>query len=349
VIVLSARWEALRAVNPTVRIRDAADELGVSEAELLATTVGTTATRLSGDVAALVHALPSLGRCMALTRNAHAVSEVRGRYGGIELEGHVGQVVGDHIDLRLFLQHWRSMFAVVEPNASAPDGLRRSVHVFDAHGTAVHKVYVEPDGGDRDEFDALVRRFAAPPPAPPLAIEPAPRSPSELPDERIDVAALRTGWDAMRDTHDFFPLLRRLGATRRQALRLAGEDRARETTGDALARVLGEVSEELWPIMIFVGSRGCLQVYSGPVARVRPTGPWLNVLDPGFNLHLRADRIASSWVVTKPTEAGPIRSLELFDADGEGIALVFAKRSDRSKGEPAWWTELVSGLPEVRS
>jgi putative hemin transport protein len=74
--------------------------------------------------------------------------------------------------------------------------------------------------------------------------------------------------------------------------------------------------------MIFIGNRGCLQVFSGAVDRVKRMGPWLNVLDPGFNLHLREDRIASSWVVAKPTKAGIVRSLELYDADGETLDLV---------------------------
>jgi putative hemin transport protein len=65
--------------------------------------------------------------------------------------------------------------------------------------------------------------------------------------------------------------------------------------------------------MICVGHRGCIQVLSGAVERIVRHGPWLDVLDPGFNLHLREDRIASSWVAAKPTRSGVVRSLELFD------------------------------------
>jgi putative hemin transport protein len=105
---LPGRWRALRDAEPGLRTRDAAARLGVSEAEHVATQVGETAVRLDEDAAALLHALPGLGRCMALTRNEHAVSEVRGRYGGVELGAHAGQVVGDEIDLRVFMGHWCS-------------------------------------------------------------------------------------------------------------------------------------------------------------------------------------------------------------------------------------------------
>ncbi|TAJ28231.1 MAG: hemin-degrading factor, partial [Reyranella sp.] len=41
---LAARWSRLRGEKPALRIRDAAATLGVSEAELVALGVGTTAT-----------------------------------------------------------------------------------------------------------------------------------------------------------------------------------------------------------------------------------------------------------------------------------------------------------------
>ena len=43
-------------------------------------------------------------------------------------------------------------------------------------------------------------------------------------------------------------------------------------------------------------------------------GPWQNVMDPGFNLHLRRDRITEVWAVEKQTRDGPTISVEAFDA-----------------------------------
>jgi hypothetical protein len=43
------------------------------------------------------------------------------------------------------------------------------------------------------------------------------------------------------------------------------------------------------PVMIFVGNMGCIQIHGGPVEKIVPMGPWINVMDPRFNLHLRAD------------------------------------------------------------
>jgi putative hemin transport protein len=333
---LSARWESLRATTPGLRTRDAAAKLAVSEAELVATMVGTTAVRLDTDHASLLHALVEVGRCMALTRNEHAVSEVRGRYGGIELGAHAGQVVGEHIDLRVFLRHWRHAYALTEP--------RRSIHVFDLTGTAVHKIYLEPEEDTR-VWDAIVSTRTT---TLPLVLEPAPPRPLERPDAEVEVDAMVAAWDAMTDTHEFFHLLAAHRVSRTQALRLAGTSRARRVRDDALATVLHDAAASGEKIMLFVGNRGCIQVFSGPVHRIVRQGPWINVMDPGFNLHLREDKIASSWVVAKPTRAGIVSSLELFDADGETIALVFRKRDDRECPEDPAWHALLERLPEAR-
>jgi len=79
------------------------------------------------------------------------------------------------------------------------------------------------------------------------------------------------------------------------------------------------------------------------VSNVRVMEHWVNVLDPGFNLHLRQERVAESWVVTKPTSDGPVTSLELFDADGDTIAMLFGKRKP-GKPEQQTWRGLLDHL-----
>jgi putative hemin transport protein len=67
------------------------------------------------------------------------------------------------------------------------------------------------------------------------------------------------------------------------------------------------------------------------------------VLDPGFKLHVREDRVATAWVVRKPTASGTITSLEVFDAFGETVLMLFARRDDRAREEePAWWPALLA-------
>ncbi len=342
---LARLWTTLRTVKPAIRARDAADELGVSEAEIVATMVGDTAVRLDGNACDLLHALSHVGRCKALTRNQHAMVEVRGRYGaGLDLGAPAGRVVGEHLDLRVVLDHWRTIFAVNEPHPQRRGQRRRSIQVYDRSGAAVHKVVLEPDG-DAATWDAVVetRRVTEP-----LVIERPGRKRRPRPDSAIDRNGLIADWDAMTDTRELFDVLAKHGAKRTQALRLAGESRARAVRDDAIDHVLHDAANTGDKIRIFLGNRGCVQVFAGAVSRITRHGPWLDVTDPDLHLRMRTDQIASSWVVTKPTRAGKISSLELFDRAGETIALVYCKRDGHMRSEAPRWHAVLERCCGVR-
>ena len=291
-------------------------------------------------------ALPTLGRVMALTRNASCVHEKTGRYEQVGGEGPVGLVLGSDIDLRVFYKAWAHGFAVHEvASADAQVAPARSLQFFDASGTAVHKVFARP-GTDLVAWDALLQHFAAPEQEPDLVAQPAAAAEPERPDAEVDVAAFRADWAALRDTHEFFALLQRHRLGRVQALRLA-EPRfvqpVEPGAGAAARELLQAAAQHGTPIMVFVGNPGLIQIHTGPVKRVQVLGPWLNVLDPGFNLHLREDHIASAWVVRKPTADGVVTSLELFDAEGETIAMFFGERKP-GRPELAAWRAITGRL-----
>lgn len=86
-----------------------------------------------------------------------------------------------------------------------------------------------------------------------------------------------------------------------------------------------------------------IQIHSGPVHTIKQYGPWLNVLDPGFNLHVHEPEIAQAWVVRKPTSDGPVSSLELYDAEGESVLYAFSKRKP-GQVESEDWRALLRGL-----
>jgi putative hemin transport protein len=341
---LSTRWSALRAEQPRLRIRDAAASLGVSELELRATTLVDRPLHEPGalllapaGIRALLGELHTLGEVMALTRNEAAVHEKIGCWEPLSIRGDVGLVLDDPIDLRLFLTHWAHALAVAEPIEHGPEAgrLRLGLHFFDAQGDALHKVFVrEPERAF--DFHALVARFVAAEQRLALPLPPPPDRQSARPDAEIDVAGLQAAWLAMTDTHEFFPLLHRFAVTRTQALRLAPPGHAEPLAPTAIVDLLARASERAVPIMVFVPNPGCIQIHTGPVERVVELGPWINVMDPGFNLHLRRDLVAEAWRVHKPTSDGLVGSLELFDAQGQAIALVFGARKPGTPELPSW-------------
>ncbi|AKJ27197.1 hemin transporter [Caldimonas brevitalea] len=329
---LRQRHQALQAAEPGLRIRDRARRLGVSEAELVAAGCGVEAVALALPPQPLVQALGTLGRVMALTRNDGCVHERHGRYEDIRAEGHMGLVLGPDIDLRLFFDHWASAYAVVEQG-------RYSLQFFDHSGTAVHKVY-RTEATDAQAWATLVARHASAHP-PPLQLQP-PVAPDAA-TEADDPAALRADWLALQDTHEFFPMLKRFKLTRLAALRAVGPDLAQPVPTDTAERVLQAAATSALRIMCFVANRGVVQIHSGPVQRLLRTGPWFNVLDPDFNLHLNTEAIAARWVVNKPTRDGWVTSLEVYDRAGSLMLQCFGERKPGHRELPAW-RDLMAGL-----
>lgn len=336
---LRCTWHALTA-KQALRIRDAAHRLGVSEAQLLATGVGEHVTRLAGDLRDLMLRMGELGPAMALTRNEAAVHEKNGMYRNITHGDEVGLVLGENIDLRLFYDKWTFGYAVEE---RVGQDTRRSFQFFDACGDALHKIYLR-DGGDVFAFEALRDAWAAPLQIPGETVLPRPAGTTpDQPDDAIDVNALRTDWRAMTDTHQFFGLLKRHKLSRTQAFRLISNEFAVPLLTNTPARLLQATAATGQEIMVFVGNHGCIQIHTGPVQNIQRMGNWINVLDPGFSLHLREDRVAQAWLVRKPTADGIVTSIELFDATGEFIAYFFGKRKPGIP-ETTGWRMLAESL-----
>ncbi|MFT0531702.1 hemin-degrading factor [Castellaniella hirudinis] len=340
---LNTEWRALRAQAPALRARELAARLGVSEGELLACRTGDGVIRLdAAAISDLFRALPEVGRVMVLTRNESCVHEKKGWFEGVHLGPAMGAIVGGAIDLRVFLTHFKHGFAVTEESHGRH---LESLQFFDDDGVAVHKVY-RLDQTDPAAWQALVARFTHPDQTPGITVQAvADPLPHQLDDAQVDAEALRAGWRAMGyGPHELYGLLKRHQVTRLQALRLVGPEFARKTSNSAVGHVLRETARSGLPIMVFTGSPGLVQIHSGPVRQIKDMAPWLNVLDDDFNLHLRADHIAETWIVKKPTADGFVTSLEMYDAQGGQIVQFFGQRLP-GRPEITAWTRLMDSLP----
>jgi putative hemin transport protein len=331
-----------------MRHRDIAKQLGVSEGELLAYFLGIhTAPSVAGEMQAIrlhpkwaeiMTSIESLGEVMALTRNASCVHEKVGIYKKASQQGPVGLMVGE-IDLRLFYHAWEYGFAVRE---MTKDGLQRSLQFFDRSGVAIHKIHLRLQSSVAN-YDALLAQFQSHDQAPGIQVTEPGKPAAELPDQEIDVTAWHQAWRAMRDTHDFFVLLRQFKVTRTQGLRLAESAFVQALPVTCVRDLLEIAASTATPLMVFVGNHGMLQIHSGPIHQVMLTGSWINVMDPRFNLHLQMDSVAKAWLVRKPTIDGIVTSVELFNNDGEAIAMFFGERKP-GKPELGTWRALADDL-----
>lgn len=335
----AAEIRRLRALHPEMRERDFARIHAISEAELIAAEVGRSVVRLRPDVALLLNGLTRAGEVMALTRNESAVHEKIGPYETVTIGEMASMVLGAQIDLRIFPSKWAFGFAVEKP---AKDGaMRRSMQFFDAQGLAIHKIHARP-ATDLEAWTALITSLRHAEQSDTIVTMPLPEVAHA--DVLADVAALRQHWQAMTDTHQFFGLLKQFNLQRLTAVELVGIDLAWRLDVGAVLQMFGAVAGNDLPIMAFVSNGGCTQIHSGPITTVQPMGPWLNVMDDTFHLHVRVDQIASVWAVRRPTGNGHVTAVEVYDGNRDLIIQFFGKRQEGSD-ERALWRTLVEDLP----
>ncbi|MBB1201126.1 hemin-degrading factor [Enterobacteriaceae bacterium 89] len=328
-MTLYTRWLALKEENPGQYARDIAAMMHISEAQLTWARVGHDAWRLQGEVRDILGALETVGDVKCICRNEYAVHEQVGSFTNQHLSGHAGLVLNPRaLDLRLFLNQWASVFHITEASAR---GERQSIQFFDHQGDALLKVYTT-DATDMAAWADVLTRFIHAD-NPELVLLPA-ESPAHA--ENIDGAVIDSEWRAMTDVHQFFTLLKRHNLSRQQAFRLVGDDLACQVDNDAVARLLANAKQDANEIMIFVGNRGCVQIFTGAIEKVVPMKGWLNIFNPAFTLHLREDTIAEAWVTRKPTADGHVTSLELFAADGTQIAQLYGQRTEGEPEQTQW-------------
>lgn len=336
---LRKAWNDLKKDKPQMRIRDAAAHLEVSELELLATTIGESTIRLEGNWADVLVGCKKLGKVMALTRNDGCVLEHKGNFQKIEIHGEaphqVATVIGP-IEQRVFFSAWKYGFAVIN---ETPRGTMRSFQFFDKAGEAIMKIYLQ-EKSRVEVFEELIEQYKASNQNKELCLE-AFAVPEYA--KEIDMDAFTQDWENMKDTHDFFGMLKKYKVHRLDAVKWINDKWAYEVDRLSARKVLEIASVEKMPIMIFAGNRGNIQIHQGKVRTIRQMGAWLNVMDPEFNMHLNEDLIASAFVVHKQTEDGLVSSLELFDQKGDMIAQFFGLRKP---GIPQLdtWKKLIDSL-----
>ncbi|WFU07940.1 ChuX/HutX family heme-like substrate-binding protein [Rhizobium sp. CB3090] len=332
---------AFRAENSKMRERDIAARLGVSEAALVAAEVGISAIRIDADAHRFLAHVASLDEVLALSRNESAVHEKIGVYENIKSGVQAAIVLGENIDLRIFPKRWAHAFAVTKTDG---DQQRLSLQFFDKAGDAVHKVHLRP-ASNVEAYHAMVAELRLEDQSQDFVEDHSGYENSEI-DGDVSRDELRDHWSRMTDTHEFFGMLKKLKIGRQAAIRTVGDDYAWRLETSAVAEMMHASVREGLPIMCFVANDGIVQIHSGPILNVQTMGPWINVMDPTFHLHLRQDHIAEAWAVRKPTKDGHVTSLEAYNAKGEMIIQFFGKRKEGFDERPDW-RAIIENLPKA--
>ncbi|WMX13987.1 MULTISPECIES: hemin-degrading factor [unclassified Aureispira] len=339
-ITLKEQYTLYKEAHPKARIRDISIALGVSEMELLEVAEVEQLTYLGNNFKAVLKEVHAMGHVMALTRNEHGVHETKGVYENVSFmeKAPMGIAHNPIIDLRYFLSNWAHVYAAVFQSGKR---VMHSLQFFDKYGNAVHKIYATPKS-NLDAYHALVEKYTTGNRMQvPMEVEKV--EPSAKTDTALDIGAFQTAWLNMKDTHDFFGLLRKYNLTRQAAFCIAPEGTTYRVQKNAIVDMLEMAVATGTPIMVFLGNKSCLQIFSGNIHKVVEMNGWYNVLDKDFNLHLKLDAIDEAWVVKKYTTDGIVTSLELFDKEGNQILYCFGQRKPGIP-ELDMWRKIVAKL-----
>lgn len=331
-------YQTAKQAAPKKFIWELAKQLNVSEAALRQVCIGHDARRLIVNPMKLLTEMTKVGEVLAITDNGLAVNEIYGHYRNPRIDDYAGMFLNPGgLDLRLFTQHWVSIFALEE---TMHDGsVWQSIQFFDAQGDAVHRIYASKNT-DMQQWQALTERYAVND-APPLEIR--------QPDDNNTVTTTVTKdeveqhWRDMVDVHQFYGLLKKFSLYRQQAFRLVSDDLARKVSKDSASKLLQQAQQVQNEIMIFTGSRGCVQIYTGQVEEMNTRDEWINLKGHQFSFHLLTSAIDECWVVKKPTGDEFVTSLELFDVNGMQITQFYGARRE-GQPEQTTWRQQVNSL-----
>ena len=327
-----------------MRERELAAQLGISEAEFLAAWLGNTAIRIDPNPAQVIPLLMQVGEVMALTRNDIVVHEKIGIYERFKQRESTAMVLGPDIDMRIFPDQWAFGFAVEKTDADG--ATKRSLQFFDVFGTAVHKVHARP-ATDLMAWALMVERLRLPEgiAVPPVSKLPATMPPRGMDDLNLLRKSLVDDWASMQDTHEFQFILVGNKINRAEAAMVIGPDYSGTMPQTLPAQLIKAASTHQVPLLIFARNRGCLQVHNGPLNRIVPMGPWINVMDERFHMHLRTDCEHPVYLLRKPTRHGDVLSIEIIDPAGKDVLLITAVRTMEGGDDTAFRELLRSIIP----
>ncbi|WP_052501446.1 hemin-degrading factor [Thiomicrospira microaerophila] len=316
---------ALLQSKQPVRARNAADKMGISEAQYVALSLGDSVKMLDmSRLEDLFNQLENLGELMALTRNNEVVIERKGIYQKPQFHEGAILLVNKDINLRLKVSEWAFGFAVEENG-------RHSLQFFDKQGIAAHKIYAT-ELTRLGLFGELVAQFCLTDAMPKWLELATPETPNLADSIQVDSQTFQQAWRNLHDAHRVNALLNEFGLTRLQAYSILSKEDAQKLGENALKSLFTQAAEGAIPLMIFVSNGCATQIFTGHVHKLLETGPWFNVLDPGFDLHMSLAGINQAWLVKKylkPTDsdqaAQATYSVEFFNQQGEVVMFIYLK------------------------
>lgn len=244
-----------------MHLRDAATELGVSEADLLVLYAGDSVVWLQPHWEKILRQLPRLGKVRAQTRCQNAVMEATLDYPTPNFGHQNVEFRSADFYFTSDLSRWRYGFAVEEETHK---GTLHGLQFFDASGDAVHKLTLLPHDKPPPEYLDIIRQFRAP-------IQP----------ENLAVQAQASTLN----------LEQRLASLKKAQAELV--------TPYSLRPFLEHIARLTSPLTITIENQASSQSRTAVVRGTKTKGPWLYFDCEASTIRVRFNQFGSAFVVEK--------------------------------------------------
>ncbi len=257
---LKSEWKKFRSENKNIRIRDAASKMGVSEAEILSTEIGDSVSYLSiSDFSLFLKDILCVDKLMILIRSKIVVHENIIESKNVKLTENQIVDINGLIVLDFDSSHFK--YAFFQNKLHAKRQLR-SFQIFNKKGDAVVKIYLKSK--DIDIFDNIALKYES-------------KYNYEL-QSGVNVNHLIQEHPNIVFYFDKNNSIPEIIEVSNQSLRV----------------LLDAASNIKLPIQIHGLGVGSVQYHRDIVKNIVDYGPWVNVIDKKFNLHVLESEISKS-------------------------------------------------------
>tara|TARA_Y100000590_G_scaffold192032_1_gene218378 strand:- start:350 stop:1324 length:975 start_codon:yes stop_codon:yes gene_type:complete len=270
--------------NKKIRIRDAAKQLGVSEAELLSTEIGSDIYYLSNlNIKGLIENILSADKIMSLIRSDIVVHEKNISCDTINLNNNNSLIFDDGTLLLNFkLDSFKHVF-YERKNHNKRE--LRSFQFFNKAGQSLLKIYLK--GHSSKLFDDLGEKYKV-------------DYGYEL--QEIDDSIIKKTKNTLSNIDMYF------------SKNIYDSIEKRKLSDKKIFRkILEYASEKDFPFQIHALGMDAIQYHRGTVKNILDYGPWINVIDKSFNIHVLENSLYETYLYKFLKNNTYYYSIEFFD------------------------------------
>ncbi len=287
---LKSKWENLLKSDKKIRIRDAAKKIGVSESELLVTKINDEVEYLLIDNFNnfFISLFENVNSLMFLIRNDFSVHEKTVNSDDLKIFKH-GFTNSSENNFPLINIDF-SDFAHCFYESKIHAGRKLcSLQIFDCFGDSVIKIYNRDD--EDMNFEKSCKNYIT-------------LYKNQV--ENISKSKIHQNLDYINSVNRYF-----------MDSKLSLKEQ--KISNDFLRKVFDLVSKNNFPIQIHVIGNNCIQYHRDIIKNIKIFGPWFNVMDKKFNLHLMDENIETTKLIEFSKDDKKYYSLEFFDDKGNHL------------------------------